>query len=87
MRAAVLHLAFAELDAVAAYSSAFTGNPASLRVSEALGYRPNGVGRRAPLGEPLEHLLFRLSRERWAAHRHCQVEVEGLHSCRDMFGV
>jgi RimJ/RimL family protein N-acetyltransferase len=87
MRAAVLHLAFAGLGAVAAHSSAFADNPASLAVSRALGYQPNGVSRRAPLGEPQEHLGLRLTREGWEEHRHCEVEVSGLDSCRDMFGV
>jgi RimJ/RimL family protein N-acetyltransferase len=43
MRAAVLHLAFAGLAAREATSEAFTDNPASNRVSEGLGYEPNGT--------------------------------------------
>jgi RimJ/RimL family protein N-acetyltransferase len=87
MRAAVLHLAFAELGAVAATSSAFTDNAASQAVSRALGYQPNGVSRVAPRGEPRDHVAFRLTRDRWQAARYCEVEVAGLDSCRDMFGV
>src|SRR5690606_16044055 len=45
MRAAVLHLAFAGLGAVTARTSAFADNPASLAVTRALGYEPNGVTR------------------------------------------
>jgi RimJ/RimL family protein N-acetyltransferase len=86
MRAAVLHLAFAELDAVAARSGAFADNPSSLAVSRALGYQENGVGRTAPRGEPRDRIDLRLTRQRWQDHRHCPVEVAGLDSCRDMFG-
>ncbi|MPZ25276.1 MAG: GNAT family N-acetyltransferase [Micromonosporaceae bacterium] len=87
MRAGVLHLAFAELGAVAAESGAFIDNPASLAVSRSLGYQDNGRRRRAPRGEPREQQLFRLTRQRWQEHRFCEVEVTGLDSCRDMFGV
>lgn len=87
MRAAVLHLAFAELGAVVARSSAFTDNPASLAVSRALGYEPNGVSRVAPRGEPREHVALLLTRDRWDDRRYCDVEVTGLASCRDMFGI
>ncbi len=41
MRAAVLHLAFAGLEAEYADSDAFTDNAASLGVSRKLGYRPS----------------------------------------------
>ena len=42
MRAAVLHLAFAGLGAERAETAAFADNPASMRVTESLGYEPNG---------------------------------------------
>ncbi len=42
MRAAVLLLAFDHLGARTARSEAFADNPASLRVSEKLGYAPDG---------------------------------------------
>jgi RimJ/RimL family protein N-acetyltransferase len=87
MRAAVLHLAFAELGAVAARTSAFVDNSASQAVSRTLGYEANGVSRDVRQGEPAEHLHFRLTRDRWRAHRYCDVEVEGLAACRDMFGL
>jgi RimJ/RimL family protein N-acetyltransferase len=87
MRAAVLHLAFAGLGAEVASSSAFADNAASLAVSRALGYVPNGVSRMAPRGEPREHIGLRLTRERWAASQYCEVEVTGLDACRDMFGI
>ena len=43
MRAAVLLFAFDHLGATRARSAAFVDNPASLRVSEKLGYRPDGT--------------------------------------------
>lgn len=87
MRAAVLHLAFAELGAVAANSGAFADNTASLAVSRALGYEHNGIGRKAPRGEPRELVELRLTRQRWQARRHCEVMVDGIDACREMFGV
>ncbi|HEY8452094.1 MAG: GNAT family protein [Micromonosporaceae bacterium] len=86
MRAAVLHLAFAGLGAAAARTSAFADNAASLAVTRALGYEPNGVTRGLREGAPAEHLHFVLTRDRWQAHRYCEVEMEGLETCRDMFG-
>lgn len=86
MRAAVLHLAFAGLGAVAAHSGAYRGNHASLGVSRALGYEQNGVRRVAAGGEARTEILLRLPRERWKAYRYCEVEVSGLATCREMFG-
>jgi RimJ/RimL family protein N-acetyltransferase len=87
MRAAVLQLAFAELGAVAARSGAYRDNAASLAVSRALGYEENGIARAIRRGQPADQILLRISRERWQAHRYCEVEVDGLDSCRDLFGV
>lgn len=87
MRAAVLHLAFAGLGAVAARSGAFIDNPASLGVSRALGYEPDGVTLAAPRGVPREQVRLRMTRQRWDEHRYCEVTVEGLAGCRDMFGI
>jgi RimJ/RimL family protein N-acetyltransferase len=86
MRAAVLHLAFAELGAMAANSGALCDNASSRAVSRALGYQENGVARIAPRGEPQDRINLRLTREQWYACRHCPVEVAGLDSGRGMFG-
>ena len=45
MRAASLHFAFAGLGATDAISGAFDDNISSLRVSEKLGYQPDGIER------------------------------------------
>jgi RimJ/RimL family protein N-acetyltransferase len=86
MRAAVLMFAFDHLGATHARSAAFVDNPASLRVSEKLGYRPDGteiIARRGKLAEDVRLLLERdlFRRPDWA------VEVEGLEACLPMLGV
>ncbi len=84
MRAAVLHLAFVGLGAVAAESAAVAGNVASARVSERLGYRPNGLDVVAPRGEPAEQRRYLLRREDWRPDLH-PATIEGLEVCLDMF--
>ena len=86
MRAAVLHLTFEGLGATVATSSAFADNHASLRVSAKLGYEPNGEDLQAPRGEPCRHLNLRLTRERWAAGRRTDIELEGLGPCLPLLG-
>ncbi len=86
MRAAVLHLAFAGLGAHAATSSAFEDNPASLAVSAALGYRPDGTARVVRRGAAATDRRLRLTREDWEATARPAVEVGGLEACRDWFG-
>jgi RimJ/RimL family protein N-acetyltransferase len=86
MRAAVLMFAFDHLGATHARSAAFVDNPASLRVSEKLGYRPDGteiIARRGKLAEDVRLLLERdlFRRPDWA------VKVEGLEACLPMLGV
>jgi hypothetical protein len=63
MRAALLLFAFDVLGAEWAESSAAAWNTASLRVSDKLGYEPNGVTRVAPRsGQPEDEHRVRLSR-------------------------
>ncbi|MEU3019857.1 GNAT family protein [Nocardiopsis sp. NPDC007018] len=87
MRAAVLHLAFAELGAVAAVSEAFDTSVASRGVSLGLGYRPDGTNLVAVRGERVGETRFRLTREDWERHRTVPVEVEGLERCLPYFGL
>jgi RimJ/RimL family protein N-acetyltransferase len=69
MRAAVLHLAFAELGAEEAISGAFDHNAASRGVSRKLGYQPDGINRHAiRRALSIEHRL-RLTRAAWEEHR------------------
>lgn len=85
MRAAVLLLAFDHLGALTARSGAFTDNPASLRVSEKLGYHRDGslthVRRGARACEiRLAIEASRLVRPEWT------LQVEGLDACRELLG-
>jgi RimJ/RimL family protein N-acetyltransferase len=87
MRAAVLDLAFVGLGAVEAVSTAFQDNTASQAVSLKLGYRPNGLFRRAAEGVARVDQSLLLTREGWERHRSVEVTVEGLQPCLEMFGV
>lgn len=86
MRAAVLLLAFDHLGACTARSSAFTDNPASLRVSEKLGYRQDGSFIQARRGERATQVRLLLDashlvRPDW------ELKVVGLDRCRDLLGL
>ncbi|SMH39076.1 Protein N-acetyltransferase, RimJ/RimL family [Rathayibacter oskolensis] len=82
MRAAVLVFAFDHLGAEVAESSALEWNTASIGVSTALGYRPNGTQRTVGAdGAAVEETRFRLSaadfrRPDWS------LEVEGVEAAR-----
>jgi RimJ/RimL family protein N-acetyltransferase len=87
MRQAVLALAFDHLGAEVAETEAFLDNPASNRVSLAVGYEPNGFGRLAPRGVARETQRFRLTVEGWRARPRPKVTVEGLEACFGLFGL
>jgi RimJ/RimL family protein N-acetyltransferase len=85
MRAAVLLLVFDHLGATAARSGAYSDNPASLRVSEKLGYRADGTrtfARRGVAATEIQLLLTaaHLVRPEWT------LEVNGLDGCREPLG-
>ena len=87
MRAAVLHLAFAGLDAEEAVSGALEHNLASLGVSRKLGYQPDGHKRHALRGAmTVEHRLC-LTRSDWERHRTVRVSIEGLAPCLPLMGL
>ena len=86
MRAAVLVFAFDHLGATRARSGAFPDNPASLRVSEKLGYRRDGVEIYARRGERAENVRLLLEpaafrRPDWA------LRAEGVDACLPMLGL
>lgn len=85
MRAAVLHLAFAGLGARRAETSAWFDNAASIGVTNALGYRPNGERLDLRRGSYDRHLEFVLERRDWEARRRDDIVIEGLDACRDFF--
>jgi RimJ/RimL family protein N-acetyltransferase len=88
MRAAVLHFAFAGLDAEFATSGSYDGNAASAGVSRSLGYREDGIKHPVVQGVRRTEQRWRLSREEWEANRKHEVAIEGLDDdVLDMLGL
>ncbi|HZW45789.1 MAG TPA: GNAT family protein [Dermatophilaceae bacterium] len=90
MRSAVLALAFGPLSAQCAVTSAWDDNHASLGVSRAIGYQPNGQHRQRRDGRDgvgtMIHL--RLTREDWLfSGAGDGVQITGFEACRPYFGV
>jgi RimJ/RimL family protein N-acetyltransferase len=85
MRQMVLALAFDHLGAEIAETEAFLDNPASNKVSLAVGYQPNGFGRLPKRDGVGDTQRFRMTLEDWRARPRPEVAVEGLEACRDMF--
>ncbi|GAA0562675.1 hypothetical protein GCM10010172_52390 [Paractinoplanes ferrugineus] len=85
MRAAVLELAFAGLDAEYVTSEAFEDNHSSYAVSRKLGYLDDGITRHVIRGVPVTGRRLRPDRPSWQAARSIPVEIEGLAGCREMF--
>jgi len=78
MRSAILHLAFAGLAAEVAQSGAWHDNAASLAVSRALGYEPNGERRDLRRGVADRMVLLRLPRATWERTRRDDITIVGL---------
>jgi len=87
MRAAILHLAFEGLGAVEARSEAFFDNVASNRVSEVLGYQPNGADWATRRGEKALLYRWRFSRDDWVVHRRNDIELIGVEECKPVLHV
>jgi RimJ/RimL family protein N-acetyltransferase len=87
MRQAILALAFDHLGAEVAESEAFIDNPASNKVSLAVGYKPNGYGRLAPRGVARETQRFRMTLEDWRSRPRPDVVVEGIEDSLALFGI
>lgn len=87
MRAAVLHLAFDRLGAVAAVTSAWHDNHASLGVSRSLGYVDNGVElhARGERADRLQRMI--LTVDRWPTVVRPAVTVAGFDACLPLFGL
>ncbi|TSA88102.1 GNAT family N-acetyltransferase [Deinococcus detaillensis] len=82
MRAAILHLAFGGFGAGEANSEAFFDNSASNRVSESMGYQPNGTDWATRRGEPAVLNRWRLEREDWEPNRRSDIELVGVDECK-----
>jgi RimJ/RimL family protein N-acetyltransferase len=87
MRAAILHLAFEGLGALEAHTEAFCDNARSLAVTRSLGYAENGHDIVLRRGERARHINFCLDRATWEARRRADIAIEGLETCREMFGL
>ena len=78
MRQAVLHFAFAAVQADEARSASFVDNPASRRVSEVCGYEHAGVDVVQREGVPTVQDQWVLTRSRWEAWRRDDIGVQGF---------
>jgi RimJ/RimL family protein N-acetyltransferase len=88
MRGAVLALAFGPLQARAAITSAWHDNHASLGVSRALGYQPNGESLHAHRDRVDVMTHMRLLRADWlASGADDHVAISGFEACRPLFGL
>ncbi len=88
MRRAILALAFGPMRAESAISGAWHDNHASLGVSRAMGYEPNGRARHAHGDTVSELVNVRLSREKWERSGLAEgVEIRGFDPCRELFGL
>lgn len=85
-RAALLHLAFQELDAVDAVSEVFTDNAASQGVSRKLGYHRDGISRDVLDGQVVVSDRLRLHRAEWQVTPRTPVRVSGAQACLRLFG-
>jgi RimJ/RimL family protein N-acetyltransferase len=82
MRSMILQFAFQYLGAVTARSGALDHNHASARISQKLGYQPDGDRKLVVAGQPRTAHYYRLTHE---AFTHPQPsEVEGLEACRHL---
>jgi RimJ/RimL family protein N-acetyltransferase len=87
MRAAILHLAFEGLGAREARTCAFADNLPSLGVTKAMGYTENGHEVVLRRGQPARSMQFCLERTAWTATRRADITIDGLESCKEMFGL
>lgn len=88
MRRGVLELAFAHMGADVVTSSAFVDNISSQRVSEAVGYQPNGMTYDKQRDGRTESINYRITRERWNDTRVSDgYRVNGWDRCASMFGL
>lgn len=88
MRAAMVHFAFECLEAEAVTSGAYLDNMASRRVSETVGYEPNGTTFAMRRGQRAEQIRYLLTRQRWTETRaDLAIEVHGFEPCRALLGL
>ena len=86
MRGGMLALAFDGLGAEVAESGYFKGNGRSARVSEKLGYIPNGEEVFAVEGKRMVEQKVRMTRDQWKRDV-VPATIEGLGPCLTLFGI
>lgn len=86
MRAAVLAFAFDGLRAERAETDAFLDNGPSNGVSRSLGYAEDGFGTLAPRGVERTTQRWVMTLKAWRSRPRPPVTIEGLVSCRHLFG-
>ncbi len=88
MRSAILHLLFEGFGAEVAQTEAFASNPASIGVTEKLGYQPNGEGAEVRSDGAVDRSLrYRLTRAEWEANRRDDITINGLEPCLPLMGL
>jgi RimJ/RimL family protein N-acetyltransferase len=86
MRGGMIALAFDGLGAAVAESGYFVGNGPSERVSEKLGYVPNGEEVFAVEGKRMVERKLRVTRDEWKRDI-VPATIEGLEPCLKLFGI
>lgn len=86
MRQTICAFAFDYLDAAELTSGAYTDNAASLGVSRAVGYRPNGTDRFERRGQLAEHQRLLLTPAALIRHEY-PLQVDGLDAFRRFIGL
>lgn len=86
MREAVLHLAFAGLDARASVAMTFDDNERALAMLRGLGYVDNGSDPAVRRGAPSRLLRFQLDRAGWERMRRDDIAIDGLEPCLPLLG-
>lgn len=87
-RRAILFLIFEGLGAQLAETEAFETNEASRRVTEKLGYQPNGETISVRGDDEVERSIqYRLERADWEETRPDDIVIEGLEPCLPLLGL
>lgn len=87
-RRAVLYLLFEGLGAEIAQTDAWASNERSIRVTERLGYVPNGRSIRLHSdGDGRPEVHYRLDRAVWEKTRPDDIEIDGLEPCLPLLGL
>jgi len=86
--AAMLHLVFDGLQALEARQIVHPENEVSLAISRALGYELDGTERTiAGDGQAIDAVRLVLHRDHWRRRRRSNIDLRGLDSCSDLFGL